>query len=382
MSTIIRTRSPFFIRTSQTTNVTLAYFQCNISIWKGLSNSIAQCNDVYEQYVFTKKPLPGEGSVTFEISEIIHNHLEQSYNGTYTTSATNASLWVTVTTSARTSAGALIGSTSTNTYLAQEGFNRFKEGVNYVVEPSIMITGNYVQYQIGSFLYLPFNNEAVGSLKMYYKNGTTQNNNFADNGQSTQKIKYANYGTNANTIPVKVEAYASSNSTGSLLKTITLEGLEECKYPVNKITFLNRWGALQELYFFKKSIISINAKRDSFNRSIFQARVVQKTDGGDGSCVDNITYNQMNVNEHAKKTFNSQATENVVLNSGFVNEDMNTSFEELLLSEYIWLTDSGGIIIPVNITDSSHTNKTSVNDKMINYTMTFEKSAHYINQIR
>lgn len=380
MSTIIRTRSPFFIRTQQITDTTLAYFLLNLSIHKGASNSIAQCNDVYFLYTFTKKPLPGEGSVTFEISEIIHNHLEQKYNGNYTTSALEQSLWITANIFARNSSGQNIGSVNSTTYLAQEGFNRFKEGVNYVTEPSAMITGNYMQYLIGTNFVLPINNEAVGSVKTYYNQGSTHIYNVTDNGQSTQKIKYPSYSSSTN-LPIKAEIYASSNATGTLLKTITYEGIDECKYPVNKITFLNRWGALQELYFFKKSITSINVKRDSFDRSIFQARVVQRTDGESG-CVDNILYNQMNVNEHAKKTINSQATENVVLNSGFVNEDMNTSFEELLLSEYIWLTDSGGNIIPVNITDSSHTNKTSVNDKMINYTMNFQKSAHYINQIR
>lgn len=381
MSTIIRTRSPFFLRTQQVTDVTLSYFYLSISINKGLSNADAFCNDVYFLYTFTKKPLPGEGSVTFEISEIVHNHLEQKYNGNYTTSALEQSLWVRVSILAKNSSGQNIGSASNSTYLAQEGFNRFKEGVNYVVEPSAMITGNYMQYLIGTNFVLPINNEAVGSVKTYYHQGSTHIYNATDNGQSTQKIKYPSYSSSTN-LPIKAEIYASSNATGTLLKTITYEGIEECKYPVNKITFLNRWGALQELYFFKKSISSINVTRDSFNRSIFQARVTQKSQDENSNCIDNFLYNQMNVNEHAKKTTNSQATENIVLNSGFVNEDMNTSFEELLLSEYIWLTDSSGSIIPVNITDSSHTNKTSVNDRMINYTMNFEKSAHYINQIR
>jgi len=381
MSTIIRTRSPFFIRTPQVTDVTLAYFQLNLTIWKGASGSITQCNDVYEQYTFTKKPLPSEGSVTFEVSEIVHNHLEQSFNGTYTTSAINQSLWVSLSTSARTSEGAIIGTATSNTYLAQEGFNRFKEGVNYTTEPSVMITGNYVQYSQGTTLYIPLNNETVGSLKMYFSNGTTQNDDFADNGQSTQKIKYASYATSTN-VPTKVEAYSGTGSTGSLLKTITCEAVEECKYGINKITFLNRWGALQELFFFKKSISSMDATRETFNRSIFQARVVQITDAGDGTCADNITYNQMNVNEHVKKTFNSQAIEKIALNSGFLNDDMNTSFQELMLSEYIWLTGSDGVINPVNLVDSSFTNKTSVNDRLVSYQMTFEISAPYINQIR
>ena len=381
MSTIIRTRSPYFIRTHNETSISLAYFEMSMSIYKGTSGSIATCNDVYELYTMRKKPLPEEHSVTFEISEIIHNHLEQSYNGTYTTSAQLQSLWVNINIRAKQSDGTTIGSVTSYNLLAQEGFNKFKEGVNYTTEPSVMISANYVQYKLGSTLYIPLNNEAVGSLKVFYSNGTTANNNYTDSGASTQKIKYASYATSTN-VPTKLEVYSGSGSTGSLLKTITLEGINECRYPVNKITFLNRWGALQELYFFKKSISTLEAKRENYNRSIFKARVVQKTDDGSGGCADNILYNQMSVNEHSRQTFNTTATEKVLLNSGLVDEEMNSSYQELLVSEYIWLTDSSGVVHPVNIEDSSFSSKTSVNDKMINYTMNFIKSADYINNIK
>lgn len=379
MSTIIRTRSPYFIRTHNETSISLAYFEMSLTIHKGASGSIAQCNDVYEVYTMKKKPLPEEHSVTFEISEIVHNHLEQSFTGNYTTSAINQSLWVFIIIRAKQSDGTTIGSITSQSLLAQEGFNKFSEGVNYTTEPSAMITSNYMQYLIGTNLILPINNEAVGSVKTYYSNGTTYIYPASDSGQSTQKIKYPSY--NTSNIPFKAEIYAGSNATGTLLKTITLEGIEECRYPVNKITFLNRWGALQELYFFKKSISTLDAKRENYNRSIFKPRVVQITDEESG-CGTNILYNQMSVTEHARQTYNTTATEKVTLNSGIVNEEMNSSYEELLVSEYIWLTDSSGVIHPVNIEDSSFVSKTSVNDKMINYTMTFMKSADYINQIR
>ena len=61
-----------------------------------------------------------------------------------------ASIWVGVATSARQADGTAIGSVTTNTYLAQEGFNTFKEGVNYTTEPIAMISGNYIQYHRGN----------------------------------------------------------------------------------------------------------------------------------------------------------------------------------------------------------------------------------------
>ena len=166
--------------------------------------------------------------------------------------------------------------------------------------------------------------------------------------------------------------------------TITLEQVEECKYPVNKITFVNRWGALQDLFFFKKSTESLDATRENFNASIFEARAVQLEPGeepGD-DCQETLTFNTYSTTAHAKKTFNANATESIVLNTGFVNELMNPYFEELMVSEYIWLTDSSANIYPVNLKESSFTKKTSLNDRLINYTMSFEKSFSLVNNIR
>ena len=61
---------------------------------------------------------------------------------------------------------------------------------------------------------------------------------------------------------------------------------------------------------------------------------------------------------------------------------MNHYFEELMVSEYIWMTDADDVIYPVNIKDSSFTYRTSVNDRLINYTMNFERAFHLVNDIR
>ena len=131
MSTIIRTRSPFFIRTPQETDANLNYFQINITVFGGLSSSTEICDDLYATYSLQKKPLGAENSVSFDISEIVNDHLEQIFTGTYSDSYAKSSIWVTVATSARESDGTIIGSVTSNTYLAQEGYNKFKDGVNY-----------------------------------------------------------------------------------------------------------------------------------------------------------------------------------------------------------------------------------------------------------
>ena len=380
MSTIIRTRSPFFIRTPQETSSSLSYFQINITVFGGLSSSTEVCDDLYATYALQKKPLGTENSVTVDISEIVNDHIEQIFTGTYSASSAKSSIWVTVATSARQSDGQIVPDTSitSNTYLAQEGYNKFKEGVNYTTEPTAMISSNYIQYHLGSTVTIPVNVERVTSIKWRSGTGVRETDSFTDNGNQNQKIQYAQF--TSTTVLDNVLVTYDSGSTS----TITLVPTEECKYPVNKITFVNRWGAMQDLFFFKKSVDSLKSRSESFNRSIFEARAVQldppEEPGGD--CQESLTFNTYSTTAHAKKTFNANATESVLLNSGFVNELMNPFFEELMVSEYIWLTDSSANIYPVNLKDSSFTKKTSLNDRLINYTMNFEKAFSLVNNIR
>jgi hypothetical protein len=380
MSTIIRTRSPFFIRTPQVTGGTnianLSYFQINITVYGGLSTSSEICDDLYAFYSLQKKPLGNEVSVTVDISEIVNDHLEQIFTGTY--SSAKGSIWVGLQTSARQSDGTLIGTTTQSTYLAQEGFNKFKDGVNYTAEPIVMLSSTYIQYHRGVAATIPVNVERVTQVE--WRNGTTvrETHTFSDNGNQNQKIQYDSI-TYGGLLDNLLITYDDSSTT-----TITIEPVEECKYPVNKITFVNRWGALQDLFFFKKSTENLDATRENFNASIFEARAVQldPPEEPGQACQESLTFNTYSTTAHANKTFNANATESILLNSGFVNELMNPYFEELMVSEYIWLTDSSANIFPVNLKESSFNKKTELNDKLINYTMSFEKSFALINNIR
>ena len=380
MSTIIRTRSPYFIRTPQETSANLSYFLIDITI-KGGVLGVAGCPVNLGTYSLQKKPLGTEDSVTIEISELVNDFIEQKFiNNTpltgYNVSADTQSVWVTVATSARESDGTLIGSITTTNYLAQEGYNDYKDGVNYVTEPTTMISGSYIQYNKGDYIYLPVNAERVNSVAFKYNGSTKSTYSVSDDGDANQKIDYAYYLTTSQEIDQILIVYDTSYET-----SITVEQIEECKYPVHKIVFLNRWGAFQDLYFFKKSTETLDSRSENFNRSIFEARSLSYT-MREEECETDIAYNTYSTTAHAKKTFNANATESISLNTGFVPESMNPYFEELMVSEHIWLVDSADVVYPVNLKDSSFTYKTGLNDKLINYTMNFEKAFDLVNNIR
>ena len=73
------------------------------------------------------------------------------------------------------------------------------------------------------------------------------------------------------------------------------------------------------------------------------------------------------------------------MNTGFVNDDFNNVLEELLLSEQVWytkVTETEERIIPVTPVTKSVTYKTSLNDKLADYTIEFEHAFSKINNIR
>ena len=62
-------------------------------------------------------------------------------------------------------------------------------------------------------------------------------------------------------------------------------------------------------------------------------------------------------------------------------------FEELLLSNYVWMTrpstsGAGEEVVPVMVASSDLTYKTSLNEKLVEYTIEFEDAFDYINNVR
>ena len=151
------------------------------------------------------------------------------------------------------------------------------------------------------------------------------------------------------------------------INTANVKQVEECKFKPHKVTFVNKNGVLDDMYFFKKSTDSMTTKRESYNANTIKA--------------DN-TYS---INQHNKREFNITANSMVKLSSGYLNESSNEKFKQLLLSEKVWITrtfKNDELVLPINIKTSSISYKTSLNDKLVDYTIEFKDSYNAINNIR
>ena len=148
---------------------------------------------------------------------------------------------------------------------------------------------------------------------------------------------------------------------------INVETLQECKYEPKKVTFVNKFGALQDMYFFKKSVEKMNVKKESYKSNILNS---------------SNSYSRSN---HVYRDFNVVGKESVTLSSGFLSEEYNEVFKQMMLSEKVWVTninDDGEQVLPINVKTSNITYKTSLNDKLVEYTFDFDNSFNVINDIR
>ena len=101
---------------------------------------------------------------------------------------------------------------------------------------------------------------------------------------------------------------------------IKVKTIQVCKHKPYVVTFVNRYGVEEDLWFFNRSDTSI-----TINKETFRGNSLPRFSAGDGI----KTMNHFNVN----------GKEKITLNSGFVEEEMNEAFKQLLLSEEVTLYD-------------------------------------------
>ncbi len=94
--------------------------------------------------------------------------------------------------------------------------------------------------------------------------------------------------------------------------------IDECKHIPYKMVFVNKYGALQDLWMFKRSNLSMKKDEESFRSSTLLSATG--------------TYNTF---DHHYKTFNVNAKETLTLNTGFYPEEYNELLRQFTLSELV-----------------------------------------------
>jgi hypothetical protein len=322
--------------------------QLQVYIYEGTSGSYTN-GDL--KYTLQNSIIGDDTNVVFEISELVRDYLDLTFNDDYLSKA----IWVTTVATLLDDNNNVFtyGSPVTNTYLATEGYGYFEDGASPELSRNALITANSIYLPESTAGKLPIFAEGVGKVTI-----DAVDTQITDSGNSNQKIQYVTIPADSSTIQV----YDTDDST--LLKTITVTNVCEPKFTPYKVTFVNKYGAYQDLYFFKKAIESFNVTDEKFKRNTLA-----------NSTASYAKY------AGQEERYNTNARKSITLNTGFINEDSNSTIEELFLSENVWIKYDGNTL-PIIPKSKSLTLKTSVNDKLANYTIDFDFAFNKINNVR
>lgn len=338
---IINARSPKFVSIS---NASISYAVLKLYIWDGLETSVP-ATPIYEM---KKSALINSTKVSFEVAELIRDQIDIIFDGNYNGQA----VWVRVFQTAYNNSNISLGNT-TQDFIAFDGYEYFENPTSPSVP--LFITNRELFILKDSDFSIPIYTGVAPTVVLLKNNVVISTYVYTAELDSADQIEYINF-TDIDTIEVYV--------SGALIDTVNVRIIEECVYDPKKITFINKFGALQDMYFFKKSVDKIATKRESYKANILN---------------QNNTYS---TTQHVNRDFNITAQESTTLSSGFLNEEYNEVFKQIMLSEKVWVTNTDAQVLPLNIKTSSIQYKTSLNDRLVEYTFDFDNSFNTINSIR
>jgi len=350
----INVRSPFYVKAS---NSSLASATMQLYIYTGVLTTNKPST---AQYTITKNEIDSNNYVVFEISELVRDYLEVEFNGTHT----SYSVWVEsdITMYDAADAGGSSVGTSNTDYIALDGYGYFTDSINPELQRDALQSNLIIYKDANEDVILPVFAEDTNTVK-YFQDATLRHTvTITDNGNTNQKIQYISSSVVTGTFNKIVVNYGAGTD-----KTFTVEELQCSKYTPIKATFVNKFGALQDMYLELKSTESINTQSETYKSSSLD--------------LSTLTYD---VNKHQKQTFDKLGNETIVANTGYIDESFNEVIKQLMLSEQVWLEklDGTGDAFPVNVATQSLQYKTSVNDKLVQYTLNFEYAFDKINNVR
>jgi hypothetical protein len=375
----INLRSPYYVGDNISTN---GYNVYEIFIYTDY-----RPND--PQYIIRKNYNANFDAGKIEISELVKDYLEINFGNDYISQCVK----VTVDFYIYDSNGEVGSDGDYGEHFAFDSYSYFEETGFDVDNSLIMISNRQIFALADNLVRIPINTKSKPTV-IFLKDGEIvssqqyNNSDFANN-----QIKYVTIGGTYNFDNYKERVFTDGGvyeeskclkeffcefeigevdevrvfSDTKPLEIIKIKTLDEIKYEPKKVTFINKFGALQDMYFFKKSVEKFTVKKETYKSNILDS---------------NYSYSRSN---HVNRNFNVIGNESVTLSSGYLSEEYNEVFKQLLLSEKVWLTnltDTDEQVLPINVKTSNITYKTSLNDNLIEYTFDFDKSFDTINNIR
>ena len=376
----INVRSPYY---TSITDASISYATLTIAVWNGVITGA-----VTPQYNLKKFKVGSSTNVSFEISELIRDFIDITFNGDYS----GQSVWMETVIKAYNSSNVLINDDGETT-LCVDGYSYFQEPTFNITDSSVMISNKTIFSLADNLFRIPIYTSLAPTVIFFKDNIALSTQSFSSSTLSSEQIKYVSLNGSAVNYDNYSERVIEDSGVlegGSCLDSflddfqisevdkikitdntgiyfINVKTLDECKYEPKKVTFINKFGVLQDMYFFKKAVEKMTVKKESYKANT-------RTSG-----------NTYSISQHVNREFNVVGNESISLSSGYLSEEYNEVFKQLMLSEKVWVTNvNNGVeqVLPVNVSTKNITYKTSLNDRLVEYTIGFDNSFNTINNIR
>lgn len=334
-------------------------------------------------YVLYKEKSSSSDIITFEIAELVKDYIDIEYSGNYFDIQQTAWVrWEVVRTyDDSTTDNDLVGEG-----IAFTGYGYFQDAINPELSQDLLQTNTKIYHNCSEQLNIPILTGKNGVFKVDYFNGNTlvSSNTFGNTltalrvdtteytADSTLLTSDLAFLKNATSSPVTTpssptEPFNKVIITTTNGNTITLDVycIEDAKYTPYKIAFVNKFGVIQDLWFFKKRTDNVSISKEQYKENTLETTTT-------------VSYS---LNKATEIPYNFKTQKSLVLNTGFVHEQFNEVIQELLLTEHAWVHENGQVT-PVLPKTSSLEYKTQLNDKLINFTIDFDYAFNEVNLIR
>lgn len=371
---------------------TLTKAELKLYVWKGDINS----RPTTPNYTLTKSKLSTEDVIVFEISELIKDYIVIDFDGNYNT--IKQTRWVEYSITSTYDDDST--QTHTETALAFRGYGNLKDGINPELSKDLMISNRVIHNKCGEELTIPFYAFEDGVTKVKYVDGQTEldtlvlgtaglytiaqdvsiampANDYVTIDRTATQQTDSDTTSDSQTVPADATSITFTNSKGEE-KTLTIECIDECHYKgdAHKISFVNKYGVMQDIWFFGKRTDSVTSERESYKRSI---HTVTST---------GVEYDQT---KHQNQYLANQGGQRFTMETGFIHESYNEVMKELLVSEFVYIHDKDqrspsnaafDMAVPIQVVTNSLQLKTRRFDKLINYKLDFEMDSELVQSIR
>ena len=330
-------------------------------------------------YTLQKDKLPSESGITFDIAELVKDYIEIRFTGDYTTIQQSAFVEYELT----RVFDDLSESTLIGDFVAYNGYGDFEEGVNPELNPVLLQSNTTIYVPEGELPRVPILRSTNGAaLVEYYTGGVLVNTETQgmvieyitadiDTYTADTELLDADVSILTTAIGTGIAEYPAADkmiiiATDGSTTTVNVNYICEPKYTPYKVTFLNKFGILQDLWFFKKRTDNLNVTKESYKRNTIDIGA------------NEVSYSRY---KSTKELYNINSDRSFTMNTGFVIEDFNEVIRQLLMTENAWISENNEVY-PIVPKTSSMDYKTQLNDKLINFTIEFDYAYNDTNNIR